>query len=168
MKKIFINSIIIFIMASIFHFVYDIFPNTITSLFFPVNESIFEHLKLIYTATLTFSVLELILNKNKNNFFIITLSRVFLTISILLIIYLPTYYLLGENLIVTLIILFISIFLSEYLSCKLKTKKHPKNLNLLSAIILIITYIIFIYFTYNPLHYDLFLDPKTKTYGLNK
>lgn len=30
------------------HFVYDLFPNVVTALFSPVNESIWEHLKTIY------------------------------------------------------------------------------------------------------------------------
>ena len=59
MKKILINSLFIFVISSIFHFVYNIFPNNITALFFPVNESIWEHYKLLYTSAILFSYLNM-------------------------------------------------------------------------------------------------------------
>ncbi len=133
-----------------------------------MNESIFEHLKLVFTAGIIFSIINLIITKNKKNFYFITLARSILLIIILLIIYLPIYYLFGENLIITLIILFITIFITEYSISKLETKKHYNFLNLISAFLIILFYLTFIYLTYNPLHLDLFLDHKTNSYGLNK
>lgn len=168
MKKIIKNSIIIFLLSSIFHFIYNIFPNNITALLFPVNESIWEHFKLLYTTGIIFSILNIFITKEKNNFFLNTLLRSLLLVIILSIIYLPIYYLFGENLIVTLIILFITILITEYILSKINNKKHYKTLNLISAIVLIIIYITFMYLTYNPLYNSLFLDPQSKTYGLNK
>ena len=114
MKKIIINSIIIFLICSLFHFGYDF----ITSLFFPVNESIWEHLKMIFTSTIVFSFISNLFYHDKNILFK-TYIRTMATIIILLILYLPTYYLLGEVMILTLIILFISIFLSEVIASKI-------------------------------------------------
>ena len=59
MKKIKIIGIfIIFILSVIFHFLYGIFPNYLFSILFPVNESIWEHMKLIVTSTLVFSIFD--------------------------------------------------------------------------------------------------------------
>lgn len=168
MKKIFINSIIIFIIASISHFIYDLLPNSITLIFFPVNESIWEHLKLVFTSGVIFSLINLIISKEKNNFFYLTFSRSILLVIILLILYLPIYYLFGENLIVTLIILFITILITEYIISKLTTKKHYKTLNFISASLILVSYFIFTYLTYNPCKFDLFRDPQSNTYGLDK
>ena len=45
---------------------YDIFPNTIFSILFPVNESIWEHMKLLVTPVLIFSIFEYIIYRKKN------------------------------------------------------------------------------------------------------
>ena len=52
MKKIIINSSIIFAMCFIFHFAYQVLPNFITSIISPVNESIYEHFKMLFMTTL--------------------------------------------------------------------------------------------------------------------
>lgn len=165
MKKIIINSIIIFLICSLFHFGYDFMPNFITSLFFPVNESIWEHLKMVFTSTIVFSFISNLFYHDKNTLFK-SYIRTMATIIILLILYLPTYYLLGEIMILTLIILFISIFLSEVIASKISTKKHYKYLNIISAILLILNFTIFAIFTYNPPHQNLFKDPESKEYGI--
>ena len=67
-----IGVIISFILAIVLHFIYDWFPNTVFSIVTPVNESIWEHMKLIVSASLIFSVLEYFTYKKKdityNNF----------------------------------------------------------------------------------------------------
>ena len=51
LKKYKILSVfIIFLLMFPLHYVYDKFPNSLTSIFCPVNESIWEHLKLIFTS----------------------------------------------------------------------------------------------------------------------
>ena len=59
LKKFKIISIfLIFILCSLFHFGYTIFPNFFTSLIFPVNESIWEHNKIIIASFLVMGILE--------------------------------------------------------------------------------------------------------------
>ena len=41
-----ISCIGIFLLSALLHFIYDWFPSFFTSLFFPVNESIWEHNKI--------------------------------------------------------------------------------------------------------------------------
>ena len=45
---------------------YDLFPNVITSFFFPVNESIWEHMKILFTSTMIYGVFDYILMKRFN------------------------------------------------------------------------------------------------------
>ena len=58
--------------GTLLHFMYEWFPNPLFSLIFPVNESIWEHMKLLVTPVLIFSLIEYILYKKKdinyNNF----------------------------------------------------------------------------------------------------
>ena len=75
MKKIKIFIIILaFLLSFPIHFIYDIFPSFFTSIIAPVNESIWEHMKIIYTSILLSSIIEYFIYKKKrydtNNFFI--------------------------------------------------------------------------------------------------
>ena len=64
MKKVKIVGVYaIFVLSFFSHFMYEIFPNFIFSILFPVNESIWEHMKLTFNAYLIFSILEYIILK---------------------------------------------------------------------------------------------------------
>ena len=66
MKKFkFIGIFLILFLSIISHFLYDFFPSTIFSIFFPVNESIWEHMKLIITPALIFMIFEYLFYKRK-------------------------------------------------------------------------------------------------------
>ena len=59
LKKIKIVSIFgMFILCFLTHFLYNFFPNTLFSIFFPVNESIWEHMKMMTSSILIWSILE--------------------------------------------------------------------------------------------------------------
>lgn len=165
LKKIIINSILIFIVCSIFHFIYDLIPSFLTAIFFPVNESIFEHLKLIFTSCIFYTLISNLFYKDKNVFLISYLRGMF-TIILLLIIYLPLRKLFGEIMIITLITLFISILISEIIINKI-LKKDYTVLNTISAFLIIINFIIFTYLTYNPIKTFLFYDTESNKYGID-
>lgn len=166
MKKIFLNSVFIFLLATLIHFLYSTFPSFITSILAPVNESIFEHLKLIFTAPILFTFLSNIFYKEKNIFFLAFLRGI-LNIIILLILYLPIRFIFGEILLITLIVLFISILLSETIVSFLPNKKYSL-LNFLSIFFIVLTYILFTYFSYHPPKNFLFYDTVKDNYGINK
>ena len=53
MKKTFvITALIAAVVGSALHFLYDLWPNALTALFSPVNESVWEHFKLLFWPTL--------------------------------------------------------------------------------------------------------------------
>ena len=166
-----IAPFIIFGLCSLLHFGYAIMPNPISSIFFPVNESIFEHMKMIYTSVLVFSLIEYFIIKKKKwelnnlgiNPFISGLTNIFS----FLIIYLPVKSLIGENMIVTFIILFISNIITEVVSYYLLLNKKIID-NRIGLIITLLVYIPFIYLTYNPIHNSFFYDPKDNLYGIPK
>ena len=70
LKKILINSILVFLFSFLFHSFYNylpIFPITIIA---PVNESIFEHMKLIFTSYMFLTLIIYLFYKNKPNNYI--------------------------------------------------------------------------------------------------
>ena len=173
LKKIKIISIFgVFLINFLSHFLYDLFPNGLFAIFFPVNESIFEHMKMISSSILIYSLIEFILLKKynvkfNNYIFNIFVSCVF-NIAIFLIIFLPIYYWIGEKFIITIIILFISIMITQFISYKiLSMKKNYNYLNIVSLVMIIVLYIVFAYLTYNPIIAPFFFDPMNEKYGIS-
>ncbi len=106
-----INVVFLFFTIFLWHFMYDLFPNNIFALVFPVNESIWEHMKIIYYCLLLSSVLEFILyHKFKikiNNFYISSMVKSVLGVIIYLIIFIPIYKLIGESMFVSISLMLI-------------------------------------------------------------
>ena len=128
LKKIkIIGTITIFALAFIYHFLYECFPNPIFSILFPVNESIWEHMKLLYTGILSWGLIEIILLKknkiNYNNYPYQLFLTAFTSIIIYLILYLSIHNLIGEKLIISILLLFIVILLEQILSYYLLNQK---------------------------------------------
>lgn len=171
LKKFKIISIIgTFLLAFLTHFLYDWFPNSLFSIFFPVNESIWEHMKMLFTTILLYEIIEFILFKKKdikvNNFLFASFISAILSIPIYLIMFLPIYYKIGENMIVTLIIMLITIIIIQTIKYKLFAIKELQ-FNVLAIVSIIIAYICFGLLTYYPPEYDLFYDTEEEKYGIN-
>lgn len=174
MKKyqyILINTIGIFLLSFVCHYMYEWFPNKLTVLFFPVNESIWEHVKMLYTANILWAFFEYFIYKKRevtlDNFFITLLLGSISNLIILLILYLPTYYLLGEHILLTIIILFFSILISQWLIFPINEKKEMKTLNIVCLIFIPLLCSLFGYLTYHPIQCDLFYDRMQEKYGLS-
>ena len=169
-KLIIINSVITFLLCFVTHFAYEFFSNPLFSVFFPVNESIWEHMKMIYTTVLLYGIIEYFLLKkydyHKDNFILTIFTKSIINIPIFLIMYLPIISIFKENMIVTFIILFISILITNIIGFKIY-KKPIKYQKIIAIILIIITYIGFTYLTYNPIKNDLFYDQENKIYGID-
>lgn len=171
-KKLKILSIIIaFFLSFPLHNLYKLFPSFGTSIFSPVNDSIWEHMKILFGSILIAGIIQKIIVSVKklkyNNICLSNFIGAILSIPIFLIMYLPLYYLMGENMIISISIMLITIIISEYIAYKLMNKnefKFEKD----TVIFAILTYLIFSILTYFPPKFDLFIDPTTNTYGIQK
>ena len=166
-----INTILTFLIGFLVHNIYSWIPNVITTVF-PVNESLFEHMKLIYICPIISSTILYFIFKKKgylvNNYlFGLIISTIF-NIIIFYLIYLPLYYEVGESMIMTLTIYFITISLSNYLYYLIIEIPNSTKLNKISFFMLLVIGSILFYFTYNPIRIDFFRDPKTNVYGIPK
>lgn len=173
LKKIKIIAVIgIFLLSFLNHFLYELFPNILMSIFFPVNESIFEHMKIIFTATCFYGIIDYILLKKNNikfsNFPFQLFFTSFISIPIYLIMYLPIRHLIGEYLVISITLLLITYIISQVISYHILSAKPIPYLNSLAAPLIIITYIIFIILTYFPPKNFFFYDTTTKSYGIPK
>lgn len=173
LKKIKLIAVIgIFIISIISHFAYELFPNILFSFFFPINESIWEHMKILFTSTLLYGLIDyLLLKKNNikyNNFSFQLYFTAFSSIPIYLVIYLPIYKLIGENLFISISLMILVYILEQYISYHILKEKEFKILNIISVPIIIIIYLGFIYLTYNPPHTYVFYDIINEKYGINE
>lgn len=169
-KVLFINTIIIFLSLFLFHNIYNLFPNFLTSFLFPVNESLFEHLKLMFTSEIIISLITLLVLKLKNikfsNYILGLLIGVIVTISLFFLIYLPIYNRYGENLILTMTIYLITLIIGNIIFYLISKRKHNYLINSMSLVIIIVITGILGYLTYNPVKTPFFFDPINEIYGI--
>ena len=169
-KVLFIETITIFLSMFLFHNIYNWFPNFLTASFFPVNESLFEHLKLMFTTQIIISlIIYLILKLKKikfSNYLLGLLVSTIVTISLFFLIYLPIYNRFGENLFLTMSIYLIALIIGNIIFYLISKRKHEILLNLISLVIISIIAVILIYFTFNPLKNDFFFDSIEEIYGI--
>lgn len=165
-KYILISSIIIFVLCFPAHFLFDIIENDIIAAFFPTNESIFQHMKMVFSCFFIFYFGLFIIRKRLKyeNIFLTNLISSMTTIILFLIIYIPTYLRFGENMIFTFILLFLTIIVGQYISSRFLKKKDYKQIEVLSIILIAIVFIISGYLTYHPIESFIFWDPEHETY----
>ena len=169
-KILFIETITIFLSMFLFHNIYNWFPNFLTASFFPVNESLFEHLKLMFTTQIIISLIIYLILKLKgikfSNYLLGLLVSTIVTISLFFLIYLPIYNRFGENLFLTMSIYLITLIIGNIIFYLISKRKHEFLLNLISLVIISIISVILIYFTFNPLKNDFFFDSIEEIYGI--
>lgn len=170
-KFVIINIFLTFAIGFIVHGIYSWIPNILTSIF-PVNESLYEHMKLIYYSPIISSTILYFIFKSRghkiNNYLFGLLVSTIFNIILFYLIYLPIYYNFGQNLTMTLIIYFITIVVSNYLYYLIIEMDNNRKLNLVSLVSLIIMVIPLTYLTWDTPKADFFRDPETGHYGLKK
>lgn len=173
MRKIKIIGVFIsFIIAVILHFIYGIFPNTFFSILAPVNESIWEHMKLIVSSSLIFSIFEYFIYKKKdipyNNFILSYGVSCVLGIIVYLLIYIPLNDIFGHKAYIAIGLLFIILIFVQYVSYYIMNKKEMWHSCDMGILLIIIIYFIFGYLTYHPPKINLFYDYMHKGFGIIK
>ena len=166
-----INVVFLFLLSFLWHFMYDLLPNNFFALFFPVNESIWEHMKILFTSTLLYGIIDYLLlkkyNIKHNNFPFQLYFTSLIGIPIYLVIYLPLYNLLGESPFISISLLLIVYIITQIVSYNILKEKELKILNLITIPVILLSYLGFIYLTYNPPHTYIFYDITEDKYSIN-
>lgn len=158
------STIFTFIAGTLLHFTYDWSGNNqIVAVFSAVNESTWEHLKLLFFPMLIFTIFEGIYIFKKTNNYIeaktigIIFGMLFITI------FFFTYTgIIGTNFaILDIGSFFVGVILAEILAYKIMKKESfsTSRTKLLSIIILGLLVVLFIVFTFNPPNINYFRDP---------
>lgn len=139
------------------------------ALFSAVNESTWEHLKLLFFPVLLFTLLECMLFGRRVPGFLWARTLALLSGMALIVAGFYTYSgILGDNYFIADITLFIASILTTFF-LTIAIQKWRRNFpahTALAVLILIALTALFFIFTFYPPHIGLFLDPVTNTYGI--
>lgn len=160
----------LFLIGGLMHFIYKWSGNNIIiGAFAPVNESIFEHLKLITFPLILWWSIYFFKNKEKINFnrWFTALFFALITalITIPLLYYFYTYGLNIESMILDVLLLLIALFVGQIIGWHLY--KHFSGFDgYIMIIFTLFIFILFIYLTFSPLKLPLFYDKANNKYGM--
>lgn len=175
-KKILVIACIASILVGVFlHFAYDLSgKNIIIGSITPVNESVWEHLKLLFVPFTLFSIFFYFYTKKKfSNMFLVTFfGNLVGGFVIVTLYYLGTTIFAKDNMVFNIIAyilgiisayftLYFGIYSEEFIN-------DTKDSTVLGIAALSILFVLFILNTYFPLRMNLTIDPNTKTYGIFK
>ena len=163
-----LSIIIISILGTLFHFLYDISKhNKVVGLFAAVNESTWEHIKIALTPTILWSIYDGYIYGRNPNYFTAKLSSLLILITFIpTIFYLYKYFTNKPIIIVDILIFYIAIILSQfsfYSIIKLQTLGFATNY--LSCISIFIVFFFFFVLTLLPIKSFIFKDPITNKFG---
>lgn len=173
-KKLQIISIIFsIILGTLLHFTFELFSNNLfIASFSAINESVWEHLKLVFFPMFIFAIIEYFLLKNYNNknnyIFSKTVAIVFACLFITIFFFTYTG-IIGTNYFIIDIFSFLfAIIFGEFISYKLliKNSKINNTIKYICIFILLILLFSFIIFTYFPPKINYFKDPVNNNYGI--
>ena len=158
------------ILGTIFHFLYD-WTNgaTITALFSAVNESTWEHMKLLFFPAFFFAIFQSFFFKNYNNFWVIKLLGTLIGVMLIPIIFYTYNGAIGKSPDWLNIAIFFIAAGACYLFEGLLFKRNRAEilwLKTLSIIVFCLTSLAFILFTFKTPKLSIFLDPVYDTYGI--
>ena len=163
-----ISTIFIMILGILLHFTYAWSNNNVlVGTFSPINESIWEHLKLIFFPMLITTII-VYFYEGKNIYSYLCSKALGIILAIFFtIIFFYTYTgIIGTNFaIVDISSFFIAVILGQYVAYQKIQLKFSCN-NIMAIIILLILYLCFLIFTFFPPHIALFKDPITGMFGI--
>lgn len=161
------------VIGTLLHFVYEWSgKNRIVALFGAVNESTWEHLKLIFVPMLIFGIFECFSYGRKlENFLPIRVLSILLGMAIIVVGYYTYKGIVGQDYLLVNILLFVLAGYAAYRFSykRLGTHKYTSKFsNGLAIMGLLFLAACFVTFTFAPPHLQLFLDSSSGTYGISK
>lgn len=164
------STIFVCIFGTLLHFIYELLGgNSFVASFSAVNESVWEHLKLVFFPMLLTTIIGYFyIGKNAPNFLCSKTLGILASISFIIIFFYTYTGIIGKSIIfIDIASFFVAVILGEYLSYKLMISNFKCN-NIISIISLTIILICFIVFTYFTPKIGIFKDPVTNQYGIIK
>lgn len=160
------------ILGTILHFTYQWSgKNIFVASFSAVNESVWEHLKLVFFPMFISAIVEYSFVKEiVHNYIEAKTIGIFIAICFIVVTFFTYTGILGTNLFVIDILIFIaSISLGEYSAYRLMKRRNEsyRKTKILASIIILFLFVSFIICTYLTPKVNLFRDPTNGVYGIS-
>ena len=165
-----VSTIFVCILGTLLHFTYKFFgENIFIASFSAINESVWEHLKLLFFPMLFSTIIGYFyIGKNISNFLCSKTLGIIVSMLFIIIFFYTYTGIIGKSIVfIDITSFFIAVILGEYIAYKLMISDFKCN-NIIAIIILIVILMCFIIFTYFPPNIGLFKDPVTNQYGITK
>ena len=162
------SIIFTFVLGALLHFTYQWSgENNIVAIFSSINESVWEHLKLLYfPMLLTIIIGYFYIGKNIPNFLCSKTLGILISMAFTIVFFYTYTGVLGKDIpIIDISSFFVATILGEVSAYLLIINKFKCN-NIVAIIVLIAIFLSFIFFTYNAPNIGLFKDPITGKYGI--
>ena len=161
----------LFVLGVILHFAYGLSKkNLIVGLFSPVNESVFEHSKLLLVPLVLFWLTSYFFLKNidVNNYFFAMLVSIVFSIMFMISFYYTYKEIIGNRyFFIDVLDLLLALFIGQLLANHIY--EYGKGIPFIASISLIaVIFISYVYLTFKPFKLPLFYDEKNKIYGIKK
>lgn len=167
-----VELLIIFGLGLVIHFGYDWFPKwKVLAGIFAVNESIWEHCKLTFWASLIFAMAEwTLVRKDVCNFIIAKTADCFVACILMVMLFYTYTGIIGfHTLAMDILIFAVAVTAGQLVSHKiLILNKFPWSLNFIAGLSLVFVIFLFYFFAYYPPHIPFFRDPESGGYGTGK
>lgn len=163
-----ISGIIVMVLGSLLHFVYDWTTNNqYIAALSAVNESTWEHLKLLfYPMLLTTIIGYFAIGKEYSNFLFARLLGILISIVFTIVFFYTYSGIIGNNFApIDIGIFFVAVILGEFVSYKVLNSNLKCN-KYASLSLFVVLLICFIVFTYKAPRIGLFKDPLNSSYGI--
>lgn len=164
-----ISTIFAITLGTILHFTYKWSGNNpIVGIFSAVNESTWEHLKILFFPMLITTIIGSLYYKNISNYLCSKVKGIILAMMLIVVLFYTYKGILGTSIaFINILIFIIAIIAGEIFTYK-KIKLNSYCNNLIFKIVLIILSISFILFTFKTPHIGIFKNPVDETYGINQ
>ena len=155
--------------GTLLHFLYDWLGNSAwIAPFSGVNESTWEHMKLLFWPTFIYAIVQSFLFKDRNDFWCVKLKGILLGLALIPIIFYTYNGAIGTSPDwINIAIFFISAAISYIYETRQLNKENTVCKNPRSSLVtLCMIGVLFIVFTFNTPEIGIFRDPLTGTYGI--
>lgn len=165
--------VVTLVTGTLLHFVHEWFGGGFWASIGAVNESTWEHLKLIFWPMFLFGIVEYIAYGRKTPGFLpAKFFSVLLGMSTIVVLFYTYTGILGYHIPLVDIFIFIIGTVRAYIFLNRKLSKPPKLYSaswapVVFGLLLLALAVCFVMFTFVPPHIGLFLDPVSHTYGLS-
>lgn len=165
-----VGTFIVFLMAAGWHFLYsDVLKSGITAAIAPVNESPWEHAKLFFVpALIWYVILYFIAGRKFPNFVFSHAISLPAMPPLMLGLYYAYQLFIPESLAIDIALSYVVIALGQLIAYKLTVSKcrlSGPGYAIASFAIVLGLLALFIVFTYDPPHLEIFMDPESGGYG---